>query len=91
MALVMWPAALFLELALLMREKFIGPEQPAATDTIDQLRPGEEVRGAPSARMPIEPHHEYREDAGEDAVDGAAKDDRLDTRATVERRTHGHR
>ena len=28
MALVMWPAALFLELALLMREKFIGPEQP---------------------------------------------------------------
>ena len=58
MALLLWPAALFLELALLMREKFIGPENPAVTETVDPLKPLEDARGNPSARAPVEAHDE---------------------------------
>jgi hypothetical protein len=31
LTLALWPAALYLERALLMREKFDGPEPPAVT------------------------------------------------------------
>lgn len=52
MALVMWPAALFLELALLMREKFIGPEQSAVAQTLDDLAglTAQDRRGAAEPR-----------------------------------------
>lgn len=58
LALAMWPAALFLELALLMREKFIGPENPAVTKTIDDLKPLEATERLGSVWAPIEPHDE---------------------------------